>query len=182
MPKDQVSDLNTVNVPEDFYKVFLTAQSYVRNYFSTIDRDPEKGLVKFSDERYILVRASSMSKEFFDMMTQLYRDRGEKEARTFAFNFLFDIAHSIGKADARSFFKKMKVTDPVERLSAGPVHFAYTGWATVQIHPLSRPTPDENFYLIYSGIRYARILHHCVICRILICLLSIILEIIEQKV
>lgn len=144
------TDLNTVNVPEDFYHVFLTAQNYVRNYFSSIERDPEKGLVKFSDERYILVRASSMSKEFFDMMTQLYQDRGEKEARTVAFNFLFDIAHSIGKADAKSFFSKMNVTDPIEKLSAGPVHFAYTGWATVKIHPLSNPSPDENYYLIYD--------------------------------
>ena len=144
------TDLNTVNVPENFYKVFLTAQTYVRNYFSTIEREPESGLVKFSDERYLLVRASSMSKEFFDMMAHLYQDRGEKEARTIAFNFLFDIAHSIGKADAKHFFKKMNVTDPVEKLSAGPVHFAYTGWATVKIHPLSNPVPDENFYLIYD--------------------------------
>lgn len=150
MTQPSDTDLNTVNVPEDFYKVFLNAQRYVRNYFSSIEREPEKGLVKFSNERYILVRASSMSKEFFDMMTQMYKDRGEKEARTLAFNFLFDIAHAIGKADAKSFFKKMNVTDPIEKLSAGPVHFAYTGWATVKIHPFSNPTPDENFHLIYD--------------------------------
>jgi len=80
----------------------------------------------------------------------MYKDRGEKEARTLAFNFLFDIAHAIGKADAKSFFDKMNVTDPIEKLSAGPVHFAYTGWASVKIHPLSNPTADENFYLIYD--------------------------------
>lgn len=152
LPKNYPYDrhLHTVNVPENFYEIFLTAQNYVRNYFSTIDREPEKGIVKFSNERYILVRASSMSKEFFDMMTHMYKDRGESEARTIAFNFLFDIAHAIGKADAKSFFEKMNVDDPVEKLSAGPVHFAYTGWATVRIHPLSNPTPDENYYLIYD--------------------------------
>ena len=142
--------LNTVSVPENFHQVFLTAQNYVKNYFSSFQHDPEKGLIKFSDERYILIRATSLSKEFFDMMTLLYKDRGEKEARTLSFNFLFDIAHSIGKADAKSFFAKMKVTDPIEKLSAGPVHFAYTGWASVKIHPLSKPVPNENFYLIYD--------------------------------
>ncbi len=91
-----------------------------------------------------------MSKEFFDMMTQMYEDRGEKEARILSLNFLFDIAHSIGKADAKSFFSKMKVNDPIEKLSAGPIHFAYTGWASVKIHPLSTLIPDENFYLIYD--------------------------------
>ena len=142
--------LNTVSVPDDFRPIFLKAQNYVRNYFSTIQRDPEKGSIKFSGERYILIRAASMSKEFFDMMMNLYKDRGEKEARTLSFNFLFDIAHSIGKADAKSFFSKMKVSDPIEKLSAGPVHFAYTGWASVKIHPLSNPVPDKNFYLIYD--------------------------------
>ena len=142
--------LNTVSVPNDFYQVFLTAQNYVRNYFSISQRDPEKGSIRFSGELYILVRAASMSIEFFDMMALLYKDRGEEEARTLSFNFLFDIAHSIGKADAKNFFSKIKVTDPIEKLSAGLVHFAYTGWASVKIHPLSKPTADENFYLIYD--------------------------------
>lgn len=143
-------NLNTVSVPDDLQDVFLTAQNYVRNYFSDIKQDPEHGLIQFSDERYILVRAASMSKEFFEMMAQMYKDRGEKEARNLTFNFLFDIAHSIGKADAKSFFSKMSVDDPIEKLSAGPIHFAYSGWASVKIHPLSRPTEDENFYLIYD--------------------------------
>jgi len=142
--------LNTVSVPDNFHQVFLTAQNYVKKYFSTIQHTPEKGQIKFSGERYILVRAASLSKEFFDMMTLLYKDRGEKEARTLSLNFLFDIAHSIGKADAKSFFLKMKVKDPIEKLSAGPVHFAYTGWASVKIHPLSNPVPNKNFYLIYD--------------------------------
>lgn len=143
-------DLNTVSVPDDFHQIFLNAQNYVKNYFSTIQKNPEKGMIKFSDERYILVRAASMSKGFFDIMTQMYKDRGEEEARNLSFNFLFDIAHSIGKADAKSFFTKMNVSNPIEKLSAGPIHFAYTGWASVKIHPLSNPTPDENFYLIYD--------------------------------
>ena len=148
IPSDTV--LNTVSVPDNFYQVFLTAQNYVKNYFSISQSDPEKGSINFSGERYILVRAASMSIEFFDMMALLYKDRGEKEARTLSYNFLFDIAHSIGKADAKSFFSKMKVTDPIEKLSAGPVHFAYTGWASVKIHPFSKPTADENYYLIYD--------------------------------
>ena len=144
------TELNTVSVPDNFHHVFLTAQNYVKNYFKQMDLDPQKGQIKFSKERYILVRAASLSTEFFDMMILIYKDRGEKEARTMAFNFLFDIAHSIGKADAKSFFSKMKVEDPIEKLSAGPIHFAYSGWASVKIHPLSRPTTDENFYLIYD--------------------------------
>jgi two-component sensor histidine kinase len=41
----------------------------------------------------------------------------------------------------------MNLTDPLSKLSAGPVHFAYTGWAFVDILPESNPTPDDNYYL-----------------------------------
>ncbi len=143
-------DLKTVSVPEELYPVFLKAQDYVKKYFSEVQSDPEKGVIKYSGERYILVRASAMSKELFDMMALMYNDRGKNEARDLSFNFLFDIAHSIGKADAKSFFLKMGFTTPIEKLSAGPVHFAYTGWASVKIHPLSNPRPDDHYYLIYD--------------------------------
>ncbi len=142
--------LNTVSVPEPLTSFFLNAQEYVERYFQNRDENPENGLIEISGERYILVRAASMSKEFFDLVTSLYRDRGKKEARGVASSFLFDMAHGIGKADAKSFYSKMGVTSPIDKLSAGPIHFAYTGWAFVEISPASNPTPDEDYYLIYD--------------------------------
>lgn len=137
-------------VPEAIASSFLKAQEYVERYFQKREENPAQGLVSFSGERYILVRAASMSKEFFDMVTSLYGDRGIDKARDVAFGLLFDIAHSIGKADAKSFAAKMGVTDPIERLSAGPIHFAHTGWAFVKILPESNPTPDQKYCLIYD--------------------------------
>jgi len=142
--------LRTVKVPPAFAPAFLVAQDYVGRYFSARRENPEQGTISISDERYILVRAASMSVEFFDVVRSLYQDKGPEEARTVASNLLFDTAHAIGKADARAFHEKMGVTDPIERLSAGPVHFAYSGWAFVDILPESRPSPDENYYLVYD--------------------------------
>ena len=142
--------LNTVSVPEPFREIFLRAQHYVEEYFSDRASDPTHGSITIAGERYILVRAASMSVEFFELVASLYQDKGMDEARSVAKNLLFDVAHAIGKADAKVFQTRMGVSDPVERMSAGPVHFAYAGWANVLIHPESRPQPDEDFYLIYD--------------------------------
>ena len=142
--------LKTVNVPEMFIPPFLKAQDYVKQFFADREEDPEQATIKISGERYILVRAASMSIEFFDLMKYLYRDHSEEESRKVANGFLFDIAHALGKADAKVFHTKMKVTDPVEKLSAGPIHFAHSGWAFVDILPESRPYADENYFLIYD--------------------------------
>ena len=149
--RDAVNDvLNTVSVPEPFREIFLRAQHYVEQYFSDQASDPTHGSITIAGERYILVRAASMSVEFFEMVASLYRDKGIEAARSVAKNLLFDVAHAIGKADAKVFHARMGVTDPIERMSLGPVHFAYAGWANVLIHPESRPQPNDDCYLLYD--------------------------------
>ncbi len=140
----------TVSVPEEMKPLFDVAQQTVNNYFVDLKMEPTKGTIEINDQRYILIRASAMSKDFLDTIQNLYADRGEAEAISIGKNFLFDIAHTLGMNDAKNFHAKMNLTEPIAKLSAGPVHFAYTGWAFVDILPESNPSPDENFYLIYD--------------------------------
>ncbi|MFH0933073.1 MAG: ATP-binding protein [Nitrospirota bacterium] len=142
--------LNTVKVPKQFEPIFQKAQDYVNRYFKERKGDPSKGTIEIFGERYILVRAASMSIDFFESIKNLYMDQGEEEAFNVARQLLFDIAHTIGRQDAKNFHKKMDLKDPIEKLSAGPVHFSHSGWAFVDIFAESRPVPDESFYLIYD--------------------------------
>jgi signal transduction histidine kinase len=142
--------LNTVKVPKQFEPIFQKAQDYVARFFSEKSEDPSQGTIEIFGERYILVRAASMSVEFFETIAALYVKEGKEEASNIARQLLFDIAHAIGKQDARNFHRKMDLHDPIEKLSAGPVHFAHTGWAFVDIFPESSPSPDENYYLLYD--------------------------------
>lgn len=142
--------INTVKVPPQFEEIFEKSEAVVAEYFKNKSQDPTKGTITVADERYLLVRAASMSVEFFGIIANLFKDKGEAVAHDIAAGMLFDIAHSIGKTDAENFAKKMGLKDPVEKLSAGPVHFAYTGWAFVDISPASKPSPDENYLLIYD--------------------------------
>ena len=140
---------NTVSVPDAMKSVFDAAQKTVGDYFRELKMDPTHGTIEINDQRYILVRASALSIDFLSTIQKLYADRGEKEALYIGKNFLFDISHVIGMNDAKNFSTKMNLVDPLAKLSAGPVHFAYAGWAYVDILPESNPTMDENYYLIY---------------------------------
>jgi PAS domain S-box-containing protein len=146
----QPLNTKTVDVPENFEAIFELAQENVKNYFKNLKRFPDKGTIEINDERYILVRASALSVEFFENIFKLYSDKSKSEAYSIGKSFLFDFGHLIGKEDARKFHKKMNLTSPIEKLSAGPVHFAHSGWAFVEILPESNPTPDENFFLKYN--------------------------------
>lgn len=140
----------SVTVPAEMQPLFDVAQETVREYFKGFKMDPTKGTIEINDQRYVLVRASAFSKGFLETIQRLYADKGETEAFAIGRNFLFDYAHVIGLHDARDFHARMHVTDPIAKLSAGPIHFAYSGWAFVDISADSHPTPDENFCLIYD--------------------------------
>jgi signal transduction histidine kinase len=140
--------LNTVRVPEKLAALFEQAQSYVARYFSDLSSTPERGTLEIQGQRYVLVRAASMSVEFYGMVKSFYRE--EEEARAVVHALLFDIAHAMGLADAKTFAERMKLTDPIARLSAGPIHFAHAGWAFVDISSESNPSPDENYYLLFD--------------------------------
>jgi len=140
----------TVSVPEQFKPLFDVAQKTVGSYFQELKASPSKGTIEINDERYVLLRASALSIDFLNKIKDLYADKGEEQGYAIGRNFLFDIAHLIGMEDAKSFHKKMNLEDPIAKLSAGPVHFAYSGWAYVDILPESNPSPDENYFLKYN--------------------------------
>ncbi|MBC7933794.1 MAG: response regulator [Rhizobacter sp.] len=141
---------DTVRVPPEMRPLFDVAQQTVNEYFRHLKMDPTQGTIEINDQRYVLVRASALSKDFLETVQNLYADRGESEALSIGKNFLFDIAHVIGINDAKNFHEKMNLTDPIAKLSAGTVHFAYSGWAFVDILPESNPTPGDNFFLAYN--------------------------------
>ncbi len=140
----------TVKVPKEVRPIFAKAEALVGNYFRSLKFSPSKGSIEINNERYVLVRASALSHEFLNTIKHLYKDRGEEEAMNIGKNILFDLAHVLGMEDAKNFHKKMKLKDPISKLSAGPVHFAYAGWAFVDILPESRPSPDENCFLKFN--------------------------------
>jgi two-component system cell cycle sensor histidine kinase/response regulator CckA len=140
--------LKTVRVPEKFAPLFERAQSYVARYFAEQKSSPERGTLEVGGQRYVLVRAATMSVEFYETVKSFYGEEDEAISVTHA--LLFDVAHAMGLGDARRFAERMEVTDPIARLSAGPVHFAYSGWAFVDISPESNPTPDDDYYLLYD--------------------------------
>jgi two-component system cell cycle sensor histidine kinase/response regulator CckA len=145
-----VSRLKTARVPPAFEEEFIEAEELVARYFENRRHDPTRGTIEIAGERYVLMRAASLSVEFFDLVEKLHGPDREPEARAFARNILFDLAHAIGKSDAKNFHQKMNLLDPMARLSAGPIHFAHAGWAFVDIDGSSRPEPGPEYRLLYD--------------------------------
>jgi signal transduction histidine kinase/CheY-like chemotaxis protein len=130
--------------------VFARAEEVVARFFQDRVHDPGHGTIEIHGERYVLLRGAALSVEFFDLVRTLYGEDQRQDADEFSRAILFDLAHAIGRTDARRLAEQMQVTDPLARMSAGPVHFAHAGWAFVEILPESRPTPDSDCLVVYD--------------------------------
>jgi predicted hydrocarbon binding protein len=132
-----------VKCPEPFEPLFVAAEDTMAKFFGDLERNPEKGEIKISDVRYLLVRAASMSIQFRKELNAIY---GLRTANQIIYNF----GRACGVQDAKMFHQRLGLTDPAMKLAAGPVHFAHVGWAFVDIFPESAPSPDENYLLVYD--------------------------------
>lgn len=140
----------TVIVPKDISDLFAGIEEKVEKYFDDFHFDPISGEITVHGQRYVLLRTDSMSYEFMDFIKERYSDRPEKEAVSIANNFLYDNSKVIGKKDAVAFHEKLNLKSPIEKLSAGPIHFAFTGWANVEIFPESNPVIGDDYVLKFQ--------------------------------
>ncbi|MFH1776889.1 MAG: 4-vinyl reductase [Candidatus Omnitrophota bacterium] len=141
--------LLSVKVPEAMVPLFEKAEEYVKSYFSSFAANKKEGTITIGGERYILVRAKSLRVDFAKNLGEAL-GLSEEMAEEAADNFLYIMAKSIGREDAKHFVAAQNVTDAIAKLAAGPISFNYSGWAFVDIFPESKPSPDENYFLVYE--------------------------------
>ena len=134
--------LKSVRVPPHFEPPFARAETFVQRLFDDFRRQPEQGMLHVGGDRYVLMRAESLYASFFDALAETF---GEEVAR----EFIYNTAREIDRSDSRTFSDRLGLTDGVDRLSSGPVHFAHAGWALVDILGDSAPAMDDGYYLHY---------------------------------
>ncbi len=131
-----------VNSPDGFAPLFSRAEDIITPIFWDFKRNPEKGSITVSDERYVMYRADSMAIALREQLTSVLGPG--------AGVVIYQTGKATGAADARFYFEKTGMTDPSIRLAMGPVTFAYGGYANVKILEESSPSPDEDFLLVYD--------------------------------
>jgi hypothetical protein len=124
-------------------EVFEKAKETVQGYFDTLATVPARGRVEVGRDRFILARTDSLSMVLRNVLAEIYGDRGSDQ-------LLYSFGKAVGRTEARKFFDRFGLTDPMARFGFGPTYFSYSGWAFVNLLYPSNPVPDEDFLLVFS--------------------------------
>lgn len=137
-----MAKLKYVITPKEYAPVFEKAERMMEEYFATLKLDPKRSTITLKGaDRYTLV----FTADFSYYLQKSFRDKFGGAAQF----ILYELAYQMGRQDCIRFCENTGAKDPIDRLVAGPVYFAFTGMARVEILPLSKPTPDEDYILVY---------------------------------
>jgi len=132
-----------VKVPENLQSFFQTSERLMEEFFKTFKRKPERGEATIGGMRYLLVRAESITLELHEELKKNFGEAG-------AWRIAYRLGRALGKRDAQMLHERFGIEDSLTKLALGPVHFAHTGWAFVEILPESLPRPNEDYFLAYK--------------------------------
>ena len=138
-----------VDAPDKFKALIDSTLVKVVEFHNDPKRILDKGTITINDERFVMMRADSISFDFIKTVEQFYKSKNKMDAFQLSSSLLYDLSHVLGREDAKRMKEKMEITDELEHLTVGPIHFAFTGWAKVEFLPECNPVPNESFFLKY---------------------------------
>ncbi|HUX78388.1 MAG TPA: diguanylate cyclase [Alphaproteobacteria bacterium] len=133
-----------------FQSFFTIKGSASKKLFKKNEIHVSKATVATANERFVLIRAASLSVDFYECILDLYHDKEKNEAIHTTQQLLFDVSHAIGLKDGEYFQKKLPFINPATVLKVGRVLFANTGWMPITVFPGSKPSKDDNFILFFE--------------------------------
>jgi len=137
-----MSELKAAGVPSELVPAFRSAEEKIKSFFSDVTQIPEQGRIQVNGTRFMWAQARGLALAFRDSVTEIFGEKGSDQ-------ILYRFGQSLGRSEAKAFHDRFGLENLMDRLAAGPVYFAYSGWAFVDILPSSAPRPDEDYILTY---------------------------------
>ncbi len=131
-----------VDCPPELTPLLKKAEDVITPFFWDFKRDPEKGTITVSSERYVIYRGNSIAVAL--------RHQLESVLGPGAGVAIYQIGKATGAADARYYFEKTGIKDQELRLAMGSVISALGGYASIKILPESTLIPNEDFLFVYD--------------------------------
>eukprot|EP01114_Cavostelium_apophysatum_P012644 TRINITY_DN2881_c0_g1_i4.p1 TRINITY_DN2881_c0_g1~~TRINITY_DN2881_c0_g1_i4.p1 ORF type:complete len:997 (+),score=287.22 TRINITY_DN2881_c0_g1_i4:2154-5144(+) len=142
---DSTKRCRASKVPIHMDSVFQPAESLVELYFNHFERTGTT--VSISDERYLMLRSTSLSYEFLSVIQDCCGFKSSDDGKEFAYNLLFEFGQYVGKSDATNFAAKTAANLHLARAAVPAL--SHLGMGFMEIQPESSLTPDEHCLLIF---------------------------------
>ncbi|MFW9920652.1 MAG: XylR N-terminal domain-containing protein [Candidatus Thorarchaeota archaeon] len=136
--------VKTVEAPEPMHPMIEAIEAQYQKIFSeNLTFNPEISRVKLLDNEVMLISLRTIAVTLKDELNDVLGEQGRDM-------FMYKVGKAFGSSEAQRMLPKLTLGNVVERVAAGPIYAAFSGFVRVRLLPGSNVTDDENYILVYE--------------------------------
>ncbi|MFW9848378.1 MAG: V4R domain-containing protein [Candidatus Thorarchaeota archaeon] len=136
--------VKTVEAPPPMHPMIEGIESQYEKIFSEeLTFRPEESRVKLLDNEMMLISLKTIAITLKDGLDEVLGETGTDM-------FMYRVGKAFGRSEAQRMIPKLQLGNVVERVAAGPIYAAYSGFVRVRLLPGSNPTDDNDYLLVYE--------------------------------
>lgn len=136
--------VKTVEVPPDLEGIVDDIESKYETFFNNdLKYIPEEGRIQLVGDNVMFIGLKTLGISLKDELDTVLGEAGRDL-------LIYRLGQSFGRAEAERLLPKLNLSSPAERLAAGPIWAAYSGFVRVRLLPGCNPVEGNDYFLIYD--------------------------------
>ena len=136
--------VKTVEAPPPMQPMIEGIESQYDKIFSDdLTFKPEESRVRLLDNEMMLISLKTIAVTLKDGLNEVLGESGTDM-------FMYRVGKAFGQSEATRMLPKLNLGSVVERVAAGPIYAAYTGFVRVSLLPGSVLVDNDDYFLIYE--------------------------------
>ena len=136
--------VKTVEAPPEMGPMIEAIEAQYEKIFSeNLKFNPEESRVRLLDNEMMLISLKTIAITLKDGLNEVLGDTGTDM-------FMYRVGKAFGRSEAERMLPKLTLGSVVERVAAGPIYAAFSGFVRVRLLPGSNPTDNDDYLLVYE--------------------------------
>ncbi len=136
--------VKTVEAPPEMSEMIERIETQYEEFFKNeLKFIPEEGRIQLLDDNVMFIGLRTLALSLKDELDTVLGEAGRDL-------LIYRLGQSFGRSEAERLLPKLGLSTPVERIAAGPIWAAYSGFVRVRLLPGSNPVEGDEFFLVYD--------------------------------
>ncbi len=136
--------VKTVEAPPDMAPMIEAIEAKYEEFFKNdLKYHPEQGRIELIGDNVMFIGLRTLALSLKDELDSVLGEMGRDM-------LIYRLGQSFGRSEAERLLPKLGLDSPVERIAAGPIWAAYSGFVRVRLLPGSRPVEGDDYFLVYD--------------------------------
>lgn len=136
--------VKTVVAPPELHPLIEGIESQYETIFNeNLSFNPDSSRIRLADHSVMFISLSTIGLTLKDELDEVLGENGRDL-------FIYRVGKALGRSEAKKMIPKLTLNSVAERVAAGPIWAAYSGFVRVSLLPGSNIVDNDDYFLFYE--------------------------------